>query len=90
VASGDPALYTGETAHEPRLALDGGVDGLGPIRRIIPAAFDHLKIGACLMLEHGATQGAAVRALLAASGYQDPETLRDLAGHERVSLGNRP
>ena len=90
VASGDPALMTGETSHEPRLALDGGDDGLEQIRRIIPAAFDHLKAGACLMLEHGAMQGAAVRTLLAVSGFQDPATLRDLAGHERVSLGRRP
>lgn len=90
VTSDDPALYTGETAHEPRLALDGGADGLDSIRRIIPAAFDRLKAGACLMLEHGATQGAAVRALLAASGYQDPKTLLDLSGHERVSTGRRP
>lgn len=90
VASGDPALIAGETSHEPRLALDGGVDGLDQIRRIIPAALDHLKAGACLMLEHGAMQGAAVRALLAVTGYQDPATLRDLAGHERVSLGRRP
>jgi release factor glutamine methyltransferase len=89
VASGDPALIAGETSHGPRLALDGGDDGLDQIRRIIPSALDHLKPGACLMLEHGAMQGVAVRALLAASGYQDTTTLRDLAGHERVSLGRK-
>jgi release factor glutamine methyltransferase len=67
--------------YEPREALVSGVDGLDAIRALIGQA----PLGQALALEHGAEQGAAIRALLAAG-----ETRRDLAGHERVTLGTVP
>jgi release factor glutamine methyltransferase len=65
--------------YEPRSALVSGEDGLDAIRALAREA----PSGQRLALEHGAEQGAAVRALL-----RDAETLRDLAGHERVTLGS--
>jgi release factor glutamine methyltransferase len=46
--------------------------------------------GGWLLLEHGWQQGEAVRALLASAGLLEVATARDLAQHERVSLGRRP
>lgn len=66
------------TGHEPRSALLGGPDGLDPIRALVGQA----PSGQRLALEHGSTQGAAVRALLS-----DARTLPDLAGHPRVTSG---
>jgi release factor glutamine methyltransferase len=67
--------------YEPRGALVAGSDGLEAIRALVAQA----PAGSRLALEHGAEQGARVRALLAGA-----ETLRDLAGHERVTVGTAP
>lgn len=89
VAEGDHHLDEGDVAHEPRSALVAGVDGLDDIRRIVHHAQDWLRPGGGLLLEHGAEQAAAVRALLA-ERFQDVASRRDLAGHERVSFGRKP
>lgn len=71
--------------HEPRLALDGGPDGLLWIRRLLVDAPRALKPGGLLLLEIGATQGAAATALVQAAFPQGRVTLhRDLAGLDRV------
>lgn len=71
--------------HEPRLALDGGPDGLLWIRRLLVEAPRLLRPGGLLLLEIGATQGAAVAALAQAAFPQSQVTLqRDLAGLDRV------
>lgn len=71
--------------HEPRLALDGGPDGLLWIRRLLVDAPRALKPGGLLLLEIGATQGAAATALAQAAFPQGRVTLhRDLAGLDRV------
>jgi release factor glutamine methyltransferase len=88
VAGGDPALAA--LAHEPRAALLGGTDGLAAIEAIVCAAPSHLDPGGGLVVEHGAAQGAAVRALFLAAGLADVATRRDLAGHERVTEGTLP
>lgn len=87
IAEGDPHLARGDLVHEPPAALASGVDGLDAIRRIIAGAPAHLRPGGWLLLEHGFDQGAAVRGLLAASGFRDVVTERDLEGRDRVSLG---
>jgi release factor glutamine methyltransferase len=66
------------TRYEPRSALTSGADGLDAIRALVAQA----PAGTRLALEHGSDQGEAVRALLEAA-----ETRRDLAGHERVTVG---
>ncbi len=70
--------------HEPRLALDGGADGLDAYRRLVVGARHVAAAGATLALEVGAGQSAAVRALAAEAGWRDISAGRDLAGHERV------
>lgn len=70
--------------HEPRLALDGGADGLALIGRLLAEAPRHLAPGAWILCEIGMDQGPAVRALAAAAGLEDIDVLRDLAGHERT------
>jgi release factor glutamine methyltransferase len=41
------------------------------------------------MLEHGYQQGEQVRQLFASFSYSEIETLRDLAGHERITIGRK-
>ena len=88
VAAGDPALAA--LAHEPALALVAGVEALHAISAIAAAAREHLDPGGTLVLEHGAAQGPAVRALLESADLVGVGTRRDLAGHERVTEGRRP
>ena len=76
--------------HEPRLALDGGTDGLSVYRRLIAAAPDYLEPGGTLLLEIGATQEIAVSGLLETQGdFESIRTLKDRAGHPRVLAAKR-
>lgn len=87
VRDSDPHLSQGDLRFEPAGALRGGSDGLEAIRAILAAAPGCLRRPGLIALEHGWDQGAAVRALLAAHGFDGICTERDLAGHERVSWG---
>ena len=71
--------------HEPRLALDGGPDGLDLIRRLVAQAVTVLAAQGGLLLEIEARQGPAV-ATLCASAFPGAsiEIVRDLAGLDRV------
>ena len=73
--------------HEPRLALDGGADGLSLIRRIIADAPAHLAEGGALMLEIGYDQGERCLALLSEAGFADVRIVKDLGGNDRVVRG---
>lgn len=70
-----------EVKHEPRLALDGGADGLDAIRRIVAGARSRAPR---LLLEFGATQGAAVRDLALQAGWRNVQIIKDLDGFDRV------
>jgi release factor glutamine methyltransferase len=71
--------------YEPRVALDGGPDGLDVYRRFIPQAASRLRPGGTLALEVGAGQAAAVADLFAAAGSFAPaQTRADLGGAPRV------
>ena len=85
LAADDPHLPS--LAAEPREALVSGKDGLECYREIVAGAPAHLETHGLLALEHGHTQGADVRSLLAAAGFTDIATHRDLAGLERVTSG---
>lgn len=79
-----------EVQREPRLALDGGADGLGFYRRIVAGLATHLAPGGWIAVEHGDDQGPAVAALLDASGVTAPATtIADLARRPRVTLAAR-
>jgi release factor glutamine methyltransferase len=73
-----------EVRREPRLALDGGEDGLDLIRRVIGEAKERLSPGGILLLEAGPGQMAAITGLLASRGYRNGNIRRDLAGRDRV------
>jgi release factor glutamine methyltransferase len=75
---------------EPRLALDGGPDGLSVIRELLVMALDHLRSDGALLVEIGAGQGAQVLAL---ARHHFPEATieiaRDYAGHDRMLVVRR-
>jgi release factor glutamine methyltransferase len=73
------ALEPEITRWEPREALVSGSDGLDAIRELVEQA----PAGTRLALEHAPAQAGAVRALLA-----EAQTLRDLSGRERVTVGS--
>lgn len=73
-----------EVAHEPREALDGGLDGLDFYRRIIPEAKKHLKPGGSLGLEIGFGQAEAVQSELEKNGYNEIQVFKDHQQIERV------
>lgn len=90
VAAADPALRQPELMREPRLALVAAEDGLAALRAIVRDAPDHLRPGGWLLLEHGATQAAAVAGALVARGFAQVRSHRDLAGRERMTEGQWP
>jgi release factor glutamine methyltransferase len=87
IASADIEGLAPEVRAEPRLALDGGADGLALVRRLVAAASDLLCAGGALALEIGAGQAAATADLLAAAGFTDIRRRRDLGEIERVVSG---
>jgi release factor glutamine methyltransferase len=89
IAAGDEHLAQGDLRFEPAGALTDHADGLSALRTIIAGAGEHLVAGGWLLLEHGYDQAQAVRALLAAAGYAEVQSWRDLGGIERVSGGRR-
>lgn len=72
---------------EPRLALDGGPDGMALIRRIIAAAPAVLCPGGWLMMEIGEDQAGPLASLMAAEGFAGIQARRDLRGVERYIGG---
>ena len=76
--------------HEPRVALDGGPDGLAFYRRIAAEAGRFVRPGGALLLEVGHTQNDAVRVLLAGRPeWAVGESVRDLGGRWRVVAAQR-
>lgn len=72
---------------EPRMALDGGEDGLSFYRRILAGARDVLKIGGVLMMETGFDEAADVASMMRQSGFLDLQIIRDYGGQDRIVRG---
>ncbi|HTY96120.1 MAG TPA: peptide chain release factor N(5)-glutamine methyltransferase, partial [Solirubrobacteraceae bacterium] len=97
IAANPPYVPTGEIArlavevrdHDPRLALDGGADGLAVIRPLVAEAARRLASGGTLALEIGEGQGPTVRALLEAAGLSDVRVVRDYARLDRIVVGSK-
>lgn len=87
IPSADLAGLAPELSYEPRLALDGGPDGLAFYRRLIKTAPSALLPGGYLLLETGAEQKEAVSGLLADRGFQIIRTVEDYGGNQRGILG---
>jgi release factor glutamine methyltransferase len=73
--------------HEPRLALDGGADGLDAYRLLAPEILRVLKPGGMFAVEIGFDQSKAVEALFRQAGGQEVRTVKDLSTHDRVVTG---
>ncbi len=77
------------SGYEPRLALDGGEDGLDFYRKIINKSVEYLKKGSILAFEIGHNQAAQVKEFLNhQGGFKDIEIKSDLAGFERAILSH--
>lgn len=95
IVSNPPYITTAELAelqpevrdYEPRLALDGGPDGLAAYRTLVAQAPAHLQAGGWLLLEVGAGQAGAVAELLAQAGFSDIITAADPGEIDRVVGG---
>ncbi len=72
---------------EPRVALDGGTDGLAILRDVVSGAPARLAPGGVLAVEVGAGQAGAVVELVTAAGFSRVEVRRDYARIERVVSG---
>jgi len=91
IPSGDLATLMPEVRdYEPRLALDGGADGLAAYRALAAQAGVALAPGGWLLVEVGTGQARAVQELFAGAGLQEIFVSRDLAGIERVVGGKQP
>ena len=93
IVSNPPYLPSGELAglqrevqREPRLALDGGADGLDLLRRVVAGAPQRLRAGGVLLLEMHESHLETLPALCRAAGFASAEPRRDLAGLPRLTL----
>ncbi len=78
-----------EVLKEPRLALDGGADGLRHLSAVISRAPLYLKSGGILALEIGSGQGTRVRRLIEESGLKSARILRDISGLDRFAFAEK-
>lgn len=83
----DPHLGEGDVRFEPRSALVAADHGLADLSHIIIQSRQHLVCNGWLLLEHGWTQGEAVRNLFLQAGFAQVETCRDYGGNERLTVG---
>ncbi|MBT9177215.1 MAG: Release factor glutamine methyltransferase [Firmicutes bacterium] len=90
IPSGEIHTLADEVQREPRLALDGGEDGLAYYRRLVSEAPNFLYPGGWLLVEVGNTQAAAVETLLRAANFTEAFVRQDLAGRDRVVGGRLP
>ena len=85
-----PGLDREVSEYEPKMALDGGEDGLVFYRRIAKEAKAVLLPGARLYLEIGYDQGESVKDIFQKEGYKAVEVFPDLSGNPRVLRGIFP
>jgi release factor glutamine methyltransferase len=83
----DNHLLAGDVRFEPASALVAGVDGLDDLRLIIGQSSGFLQQAGWLLVEHGYNQGAPVRDLFVAAGFQSVNTFADYNQLDRITLG---
>lgn len=97
IVANPPYIPTGDLAalepevrdHDPRLALDGGPDGLAFYRRLAVEALPWLRPGGWLAMEFGDGQAEALRALMAGDAWEQVRIERDLSERERLLFARR-
>jgi release factor glutamine methyltransferase len=87
IASAVIGTLSAEVKREPRIALDGGPDGLAFYDRICTEARQHLVRGGWLVVEHGFDQADAVRARFEAAGFGTITLTHDLGKNPRITSG---
>ncbi|MDQ3340998.1 MAG: peptide chain release factor N(5)-glutamine methyltransferase [Myxococcota bacterium] len=87
IASAVIATLSAEVRREPKLALDGGPDGLAFYDRICGAAREYLLPGGWLCVEHGFDQAETVRERFERAGLTDIAMTHDLGKNPRVTRG---
>jgi release factor glutamine methyltransferase len=87
IESTDAHLSQGDLRFEPMSALASGEDGLDDIRKILDNVLVFLKPQGWLLFEHGYNQSQAVQDLMADAGLVAVETIKDLGGNDRVTMG---
>ena len=87
IAADDTHLSEGDLRFEPRAALVPVGDALAALRAIVTGAPSRLVPGGWLIVEHGYDQAEAVRRLVEGAGFDQVQSLRDLAGIERAVVG---
>ena len=97
IVSNPPYIATGEIEtlteevriHDPYIALDGLEDGLHFYREITQQSRNYIKSGGWLLYEIGCTQAHDVSDIMSEYGYSNIKVIKDLAGLDRVVMGQR-
>ena len=97
IVSNPPYIATGEIEtlteevriHDPYIALDGLEDGLHFYREITQQSMNYIKSGGWLLYEIGCTQAHDVSDIMSEYGYSNIKVIKDLAGLDRVGMGQR-
>lgn len=97
IVSNPPYIATGEIEtlteevriHDPYIALDGLEDGLHFYREITHQSLNYIKSGGWLLYEIGCTQAHDVSDIMSEYGYSNIKVIKDLAGLDRVVMGQR-
>lgn len=87
IAADDPDVDAAVRIHEPHTALFAANDGLADVFEIAIQAREWLAPFGCLVIEIGHMQGATVRNELVRLGYGNVDIRRDLAGRDRIAVG---
>ena len=74
---------------EPKLALDGGVDGLSEIRKVIKKSSELIKKNGFLILEIGFDQKWKVKKILENKGFYIKKIVRDLSNNDRCIVSKK-
>ncbi len=96
IITNPPYLTTQETMDmiktgwkEPGIALDGGVDGMDFIRKIISISPDYMNKNAYLLIESSIDQTNKIKTLLDSGDFYNTSISKDLSGRNRVTIGQR-
>ena len=74
---------------EPKIALDGGIDGLSEIRKVIKKSSELIKISGKLVLEIGFDQKDRVKQMLTNNGFYINKVLKDYAKNDRCIISTK-
>lgn len=89
IAHNNPHLTQGDVRFEPTIALTSGATGFDDINAIIKDSQRVLKKKGWLLFEHGWDQGIESQQKLNLANYHNMSLIKDLNGHDRVSIGQR-